>query len=186
MVLYHFTRRIDLPKVLSEGLRPSSETGNRSVYGGFSGNPDYIYFYSREAMRRIARNFCLGFDPSTTVKNMVLLRVEIDDSSVERDYDQLLTFIQYAKSSAEWQRWLLSKAAGWGTKLTGFTEAGVRDSIDCVAESSWRLNPGAYRTRIKRIPNVVITSWTEFLNRRTRILGALMRPCFRIKRLLKK
>src|SRR3989344_4014728 len=106
MVLYHFTRHKDLSKVLFEGLRPSCETGNRSVYGGISGDPTFIYFYSVESIGRIAKNFCLGFDPMMTVKNMVLLRVELEDSLVERDYDQLLAFIKFAKDSMEWQDWL--------------------------------------------------------------------------------
>jgi len=126
MVYYHFTRSKDLSKVMLEGLRPSCETGNHSIYGGFSGNSNFIYLYSKETFWRIAKNFCLGIDPDTTVKNMILLHIEIDNSLLERDYDQLLTFIRYTKESKEWQEWLLSKVKGWGSELKGFTEDDAR------------------------------------------------------------
>lgn len=185
MICYHFTRRESVVRILNEGLRPSSKTGNRSVYGGLSGNHDYLYFYSEESIKRIARNFCLGFDPKTTIKNMVLLQGKIDNSLLERDYDQLLVFLEYAKRSQEWREWLIKKTKRWGTTLNGFNEKEARLTIDAMSEDSWRSMPGSYRTTEKQIGGFIIIPWKKFLSLRLRFIGLFVRPYFKIKTALK-
>ena len=184
MVLYHFTQNKNVPKIFCEGLRPASETGNKNAYGGITdGDPNYIYLYSEDAIkRRIARNFYLGFDPVTTVKNTTLLGVEIQETFIERDYDQFLIFVKYAKDNAEWRKWLFNrnKKWGWNLELKEFTEAEARLAVTAVPNSIWYSAPGAYRTKVN-IKNIVVVPWHKMAPVNIRIAGIFARPYYRIR-----
>jgi hypothetical protein len=117
---YHMTPIKNIPLILSQGIRPSIQTGMYNEYFGVRGDPNYAYFWSGEVIKRIGIFAALGINPDITIKNTALLRIDTSQF-FERDYDQLLFLL--------WKNDLKSlnlKAKMLGINLTEFSEDEIK------------------------------------------------------------
>jgi len=173
---YHFTFKGCLSAILQEGLKPASQTGNQNEYLGTQGDPHYIYFWCEEKIKEIGIFVTLGVNPQITTRNAVLLEVVIDDSLIERDYDQLLyMFNEKGVKKEDLLKRMTRMAKWWGTEIKNFSEQGIKEAIDIVPEDSWRKKVGSYRTN-KEIVNLKIVPWGNMVPLPFRVIGFFTRP----------
>lgn len=161
---YHFTLVENIPFIERDGLlKPGTQTGNRNTYMGVQGDPNFIYLWYPGIMKIIGFLMMLGVAPNLTLKNNVLLEVEVDEETTERDYDQLLYIFKGDYADEEKLRKRLAlQADSYGLKLDGFTPESVIKAIDAISTEQWNKKPGSYRTS-QCIDNFKIVPWKEVL-----------------------
>jgi len=179
---YHLTHKRNLEKIQREGLRPAAETLNQNTYFGLRGNPEYSYLWSEQLIVLYASFHALGINPAITIKSHVLLRVNAGTASIERDYDQLLVYLELAKNDPTYAAMLHHRAHVWGTKLYELTEEGMRQAIDAMSDEQWQQRPGSYRTKSRIPPDAIeIVPWREFVPLWAIIVGVFTRPYYRLR-----
>lgn len=175
---YHMTPIENVPLILSQGLRPSIQTGIYNNYFGIRGDPNYIYFWGSDIIRLIGIFSALGINPDITIKNTALLKINTDQF-IERDYDQLLYLLRENDLEN-----LNPKAEKFGIELREFSEEEIKQGIDAIPKEVWNKKQGSFRAReINDMPSVI--KWSEITPRWALFLGILTRPLFKLKARIK-
>jgi len=161
---YHFTSNINIPLIEQDGLlKPGVQTGKRNTYMGVQGDPNFIYLWYPGVIKIIGFLMMLGIAPNLTLKNNTLLEVEVDESTVERDYDQLLyVFEENYEDEEQLRKRLALQADSYGLKLDDFTPPSVIKAIDSISGEQWNKKPGSYRLS-QSIDNFRIVPWREVI-----------------------
>ncbi|OHA46410.1 MAG: hypothetical protein A3A80_03570 [Candidatus Terrybacteria bacterium RIFCSPLOWO2_01_FULL_44_24] len=176
MKFYHFTYPQHVSRILTEGLKPGIETGNHNEYLLGSGDPNYIYLWSNKVIKLIGILAILEINPAITTRNTILLEVDLDKTSVERDYDQLLYLYRQMAANSDIEKRFNNTARALGVTLFEETsEADIIVAINNVPEESWVKKPGSYRIKeMSTLPRIV--SWKTVIPFWIRMINFIVRP----------
>lgn len=157
-MFYHITPRRNIHKILSEGLKPATMTGIQNNYNGFFSDPDYIYLWHKERIKKEEMGELIySFDK--LIDNCCALEISLDTKiiKVERDYDQVFYLIREG-NNIQWgnRKHITEQLEHVGIKIIDFSLKGIKQAIDSISDESWKKFPGSYRTN-QTIPPSNIT-----------------------------
>ncbi|MEX0877389.1 MAG: hypothetical protein WDZ40_00825 [Candidatus Spechtbacterales bacterium] len=163
---YHFTPKENVGEILEKGLHPGSKIGKRNTWLGVQGDPEYIYLFHYRQAEFLALAALIELNPEITSHSTALFEVSIlDASKVERDYDSLLhVFLDERLSLKEQEEKIAGLAdARFGLTIVDFSEKGICNAIDSLAEEQWIECAGTYRTK-NNLDDVVLVRWQDLLS----------------------
>ena len=172
---FHVSR--DVSKILAQGLKPGAEVSQHNEYFGMRGDPHYIYLWCEEITKTIAIFAAIGINPDITIRNTILLMIELDERTVERDYDQLFYLWRSVQQGHKNLKDLYIRAKGLSIAPEEWSEAGIRHGIDAVPNEQWKKRPGSYR--IRHIDATAdILPWNKMAPLWAQLAGYVTRPFF--------
>lgn len=176
---YHFTPVENVSLIEKDGqLKPGIDSGKRNTYMDIQGDPNFVYLWYPGVIKIIGFLMMLKVSPELSVDKQALLEVSIDDSLVERDYDQLLYVFNGGFENKEALHKRLSlQARDYGLELKEYTPDGCKKAIDAVSDERWNKKPGSYRTA-QNISEFRVISWKDvtplYLRIFTKITGPII------------
>ncbi len=145
---YHITRLDLVNRILEEGLKPASVTGNSSLYKGTQLDPNYVYLW------KDARYAIKDASPR---KNDILEVTLPEDFPIERDYEQFLIWAKFPEDVLKQMigglpnketlvRSVFQRLGG--IDFSGqLTDENIRQHVDKISAGRWDEVVPSYRTR---------------------------------------